>query len=260
MRAILTYHSIDDSGSVISVSPAIFERQVRWLASGNVAVVGLTELLELRDDDDAVAITFDDAYTNFRSEAWPRLGQYGLPATLFVPTRHVGRTNRWTALPGGGMPELPILDWPSLARLQEDGVTLGAHSRNHPDLRSLDSRALREEVVGSIEDIERETGKRPQAFAYPYGHWNPAAASVVGSACRCACTTELRPLAAGDVRHLLPRLDTFYLDGPGRLEDFGRWTFRAYLRARAQIRVVGQWARARIHPPDPLASGIDNRL
>ena len=38
MRAVLTYHSIDDSGSPISVRRDAFQRHVKWLASGQVAV------------------------------------------------------------------------------------------------------------------------------------------------------------------------------------------------------------------------------
>ena len=38
MRAILTYHSIDDSGSPISIAPADFRRHLDWLTSGRVPV------------------------------------------------------------------------------------------------------------------------------------------------------------------------------------------------------------------------------
>jgi peptidoglycan/xylan/chitin deacetylase (PgdA/CDA1 family) len=247
MRAILTYHSIDPSGSVISLAPSVFERHVAWLAAGRVAVVSLTELLALRDERDAVAITFDDGFTNFRTEAWPRLRAHGLPVTLFAPTGHVGKTNDWAETPGGRMPSLPILGWPALSRLQEEGVTLGAHSRTHADLRSIDRAALEDEVAGSIEDLLRETGRRPEAFAYPYGYWNASAASVVRTACRCACTTALRLLRSRDDAHLLPRLDVFYLQGPGRLENFGSAGFREYIRVRSRVRTVGQWVRTKWH-------------
>src|SRR5690606_37701023 len=60
MRAILTYHSIDESGSPISVSREAFRAHVRWLASGAVKVRPLAELVDARDGGDAVAITFDD--------------------------------------------------------------------------------------------------------------------------------------------------------------------------------------------------------
>ena len=247
MRAILTYHSVDSSGSVISIHPAQFERHVRWLASGAVAVVPVAQLLRITDDRDALAITFDDAFTNFQTEAWPRLKDRALPVTLFAPTGFVGRTNTWAATPGGGMPALPLLDWPAIARLQEEGVTLGAHSRRHPDLRTLGPEALQDEIAGSFEDLRRETGRRPDGFAYPYGYWNTAAAAVVRTACDHACTTELRPLERGDDVHLLPRLDVFYLQGPGRLEHFGRPSFRRFVRARSRVRAIGQWARAQWH-------------
>lgn len=245
MKAILTYHSIDSTGSVISVSPETFARHVRWMTSGAVTVVALAELLRLPPDRDAVALTFDDAYTNFASEAWPRLNAHGLPATLYVPTGFAGKANTWAELPGGSMPRLPILDWPALGRLREAGVTLGAHTRTHPDLRSLEASALEDEIEGAFDDLRRETGQARETFSYPYGFQNEAAVSVVKQACRNAVTTELRPLRDHDDAHLLPRLDTFYLHGPGRLENYGGWAFREYLGMRSRVRALGQRVRAR---------------
>jgi peptidoglycan/xylan/chitin deacetylase (PgdA/CDA1 family) len=245
VRAILTYHSIDTTGSVISVSPDVFDRQIRWIASSQVAVVSLPELLHLPDDRDAVAITFDDAYTNFASAAWPRLREHGLTATVFVPTAFTGKANTWPELPGGRMPRLPILGWPELARLSEEGVSLGAHTRHHPDLRALSGQALEEEIAGSVDDVRRQTGTEARAFAYPYGFWTPAAAAMVRRWCVCAVTTELRPLGRHDDPHALPRLDSYYLNGTGRIENFGRVSFREYLRIRLALRTLRQRMRAR---------------
>jgi peptidoglycan/xylan/chitin deacetylase (PgdA/CDA1 family) len=245
VRAILAYHSVDTSGSVISTAPPVLERHIRWLTSGRVAVLPLEELLARQDERDALAITFDDAFANFRTEAWPRLQESGLPVTLFVPTGFVGKTNAWGEVPGGRMPPLSMLDWPTLARLQEEGVALGAHSRTHRDLRALDLNALQDEVVGSLEDLRRETGRRPETFAYPYGYWNARAVSVVGAACQFACTTELRPLGPLDQAALLPRLDVFHLQGPGRLENFGHSSFRRFISVRLRVRRLGEWVRTR---------------
>ena len=44
MRAILTYHSIDSSGSPISLSEEAFRAHVRFFGSGRVAVVPLADL------------------------------------------------------------------------------------------------------------------------------------------------------------------------------------------------------------------------
>jgi len=65
MRAILTYHSIDESGSVISVSESVFRGHVTWLARSAVRVVSIDTLMHLPADANAVALTFDDGFVNF---------------------------------------------------------------------------------------------------------------------------------------------------------------------------------------------------
>ena len=84
MRAILMYHSIDTSGSTVSCHPDAFDRHVRWLSSGRVAVTSIEGLLALPSSMDAVAITFDDGFVNFRDIAAPRLLANGLTSTVFV--------------------------------------------------------------------------------------------------------------------------------------------------------------------------------
>jgi peptidoglycan/xylan/chitin deacetylase (PgdA/CDA1 family) len=236
MRAILTYHSIDDSGSPISVAPATFRHHVEWLASGRVRVVSLEEITRLNDAVDAVAITFDDAFSNFADVAWPRLREYSLPVTLFVVPGHVGGTNAWSGRSDPRVPTLPLLDWIALGRLAEQGARIGAHTRTHPHLTQLDVAALTDELAGGAEDIRRELGRNPEEFAYPYGDTSPAVAAATGQVYRRAVTTELRTLATGDDPLNLPRLDSFYLQAPGRLESWGTPAFSSRLWVRARAR------------------------
>jgi peptidoglycan/xylan/chitin deacetylase (PgdA/CDA1 family) len=236
VRAILTYHSIDESGSVISVSPSHFAEHVRWLASGAVSVKSVPALLDTRDDAPAVAITFDDAFANFATHAWPVLRGAGLTATLFVPTAFVGRTNVWDTMPGGDMPSLALLDWPALGKLSSEGVTLGAHTRTHADLRAVSDTALAEEIAGSIEDIARETGAKASGLAYPYGYHDDRVVTATRAACAWACTTVLQPLGARNDAMRLPRLDSYFLHGPARLSAFGSPLFRGYIGARHTVR------------------------
>jgi peptidoglycan/xylan/chitin deacetylase (PgdA/CDA1 family) len=133
---------------------------------------------------------------------------------------------------------MPLLDWPALARLTENGLSLGAHSRTHPDLTSVDSETARDEIEGSVATLERETGMRPTCFAYPYGRVNSAVATVAASICAQAVTTELRPIQPGDSPFLLPRLDAYYFQAAGRLEGWGRPHWHAYLKCRAMFRAV----------------------
>ena len=238
MRGILTYHSIDVSGSPISCRPEAFDRHLAWLRSGVVRVTRLDELLAAPPSEDAVAITFDDAFVNFGELAAPRLIGEGLPVTLFVVSAHVGMTNAWS---GGGdrsIPELPLLDWDALGRLAAQGVQLGSHTRTHRDLTRVNRRELEDEVRGSAEMIAAKTGMRPTSFAYPYGRVNGAASEVVARTYRCGCTTEFQTLQETDNTERLPRLDAYYLQGPGTLEGWGTAAFERFVHRRHWLRRV----------------------
>jgi peptidoglycan/xylan/chitin deacetylase (PgdA/CDA1 family) len=236
MRGILTYHSIDGSRSPISISAADFARHADWLASGAVRVVPLAELVERPGDDHAVAITFDDAYENLASLAWPLLRERGLPATVFVPTGRVGRDNAWGEQAARGIPTLPLCEWPALARMAEEGLEIGSHTVNHALLDGMDARLVRAELSISAETIEARIGRRPRAFCYPYGVWDDQAARIAGELYDLAVTTELRALRTTDARHRLPRLDAYYYRSNRLLESWGSDAFRRHLWLRARLR------------------------
>jgi len=244
MRAILTYHSIDESGSVISIPENVFRKQVSWLARGQVPVVSLDSLMRLPRDADAIALTFDDGFVSFGDIAAPLLADHGLPSTLFVVSDAVGKTNRWPARSDRGLPELPLLSWDLLGRLRDQAVEIGAHTRTHVDVSRLTSDGLHDEIVGSAERIASELGTLPATFAYPYGAVSDAAASLVAARFAWGCTTEMRSVSANESRALLPRLDMFYLREAGQLERWGTARFRYHLRLRAGARLVRHRLRA----------------
>ena len=165
MRAILTWHSIDASGSPISVAPEAFRQQVDWLRSGRVRVVSVDELLTMPRDVDAVALTFDDGFANFATEAAPLLLRDDFPVTVFVVTDRVGMDNRWRGQ-DEGMPVLPLMDWDTLGRLQQQRVTIGAHTRTHPRLTSAGTDVMAE-LRGADDSLERELARVRQALPIP---------------------------------------------------------------------------------------------
>jgi peptidoglycan/xylan/chitin deacetylase (PgdA/CDA1 family) len=66
-------------------------------------------------------------------------------------------------------PTASVLDWDALRRLAGEGVALGPHSRTHPLVQRLAPADAREEILGSLGDLEREVGSIPRVFAYPGG-------------------------------------------------------------------------------------------
>jgi peptidoglycan/xylan/chitin deacetylase (PgdA/CDA1 family) len=235
VKAILTYHSVDNTGSVLSIDPAVFRGQIEWLARSGPAVVNVDQLLTLPPTASAVAITFDDAFANFADVAWPVLRDHSLPVTQYVATDYAGKRNAWSAS-DRSIPQLPLLDWNGLARLVEEGVTLGSHTCTHPHLPTLGSAQLREELERSGEQLERMTGVRPSGLAYPYGSHDARTVSAAAAMYEHACTAELRILHESEDAHRLPRLDVYYLRQPGTLEGWGTPRLKLYLRARASAR------------------------
>lgn len=242
MRAILTYHSLDASGSAISVPPAVFSQHVRWMVESGVRVLALGDLLALDPDDPepAIAITFDDGFVNF-SDAATQLHRAGLPVTLFIVTGHVGGSNAWGGRAQAGIPTLPLLGWKELERLVAEGVSIGAHTRTHPRLTRLPAQAIADEIDGCLHDIRKQLGVQVDHFAYPYGAVDDEVAAIARTRFQAALTTRFAPLTRQDAAMRLPRLDMYYLRRRGALERWGTPRFRRRLwsvQLRRQLREV----------------------
>jgi peptidoglycan/xylan/chitin deacetylase (PgdA/CDA1 family) len=239
MRAILTWHSIDSSNSPISVSREEFGRQLAWLEQAGVRVVPLEELLTLPDSVDAAALTFDDGLANAGSEALPALEARGWNATLFVVTSCVGLDNRWPAS-RDKVPTFPTLGWGALGRIQQRGFRIGAHTRRHPQLPRCNSAVLQEELLGAADEIEQRLGRRPEAFAYPYGEFDARCVALVAASYRWGCTTQIRPLAGEESMARLPRIDARYLRGIALRQGWSSNAFRRFLGLRRALRAIRQ--------------------
>lgn len=72
-----------------------------------------------------------------------------------------------------------VLSWDSLRQLVDEGLTLGAHTRNHPIMNCISLEELAVEVTGSLQDLTHQMGSSPLTFAYPSGIHNGAAVSIV---------------------------------------------------------------------------------
>jgi len=173
---ILSYHRIADDGPAAlapyRVAPARFERQLAYLRRHGYRSIRLDEwVLALaegdgRIDDRVVALTFDDAYRDFRIRAWPLLRHHGFTATVFVATDHVGGRAEWDR-PLGEPAE--IMSWDELRALAAEGVAIGAHSGSHPYLTHLTLAVVIAEGRRSKERLEGELGRPVTVMAYPYG-------------------------------------------------------------------------------------------
>lgn len=168
---ILQYHHVSErTPPSTSVSPALFERQMRFLKDNGFTLWPLSRLVEqLQADkpvpDGVVVITFDDAYDNIRTTAAPILQKLDFPFTVFVATSFVDKGQRG------------YLSWSQLRELKPMGGELANHTHTHLHmLRRLngEDRAqwltrLQDEIDTADRLLQKETGAYPRYFAYPYG-------------------------------------------------------------------------------------------
>jgi peptidoglycan/xylan/chitin deacetylase (PgdA/CDA1 family) len=232
---ILTYHSIDESGSVISVAPAVFREQMRYLAECRVPVTSLDKVLQTPG---AVAITFDDGFRNVAEHALPVLSSYGFPATIFVVTGYVGRRNDWPSQPSRRIPVLELMDARELREAARANIHIGAHTVNHPFLTQLPEPDIERELSVSRSAIEDLAGSEASAFAYPYGDTNGHVSKIASRHFKLACTTRLAPVRHGCARMDLPRIDAYYLQNRLWFQTFRSMFGQSYIGIRQLLRKI----------------------
>jgi peptidoglycan/xylan/chitin deacetylase (PgdA/CDA1 family) len=212
--AVIGYHRVEDVEHPLAVRSATFAAHMAVLAGQRQRrpVLPLEEAMDRLAAGTAprrsVAVTFDDAWADNHRNALGPLVQCAIPAILYVPSRLLGR-------PG-------YLTRSQLLEMAASGVTVGAHSRTHADLRACGDADLEHEVRGSRDDLEELLGKPVTSFAYPAGLEDGRVRAAVARAGFSSAVTTVRGWTrAGVDRHRVPR---------SFMEQFPPATFSAAIR------------------------------
>jgi len=103
---VLIYHRVDEHArcpwldpALISAEPAQFREQMRLIAE-KYHPVSAEDVLSAIDGmqplpPNAVLVTVDDGYRDFKEVAFPITNQYGIKPVLFIPTAFVGKGPFW---------------------------------------------------------------------------------------------------------------------------------------------------------------------
>ncbi|OLC38965.1 MAG: hypothetical protein AUH81_03015 [Candidatus Rokubacteria bacterium 13_1_40CM_4_69_5] len=212
---ILTYHSLDASGSPISTSPALFRDQVQLLRERGFQGITLRALLAAWGGGPAprarpVVLTFDDGLRSVLEHAAPVLREAGFQATVFAVAGRCGTDNGWPGQPAWA-PRQALLSFAELRDLTRDGWEVGSHGLTHAALPRLPPHEMTNEVVGSKRILEDRLGFVVTSFTYAYGVASPPARELVQAHYQAACSTDLGHARRGDDRFWLRRIDAYYL-------------------------------------------------
>ncbi|TWT48753.1 Polysaccharide deacetylase [Botrimarina hoheduenensis] len=168
----LFYHRVaDTTPNDWTIGVEAFRRQIDWLAE-RFDVVSLAEahrrLIQQDSKRPAVVITFDDGYADNCAHAVPMLIDRGLPFTYFVTTENIRNQSPFPHDKAAGAPLKPNT-LTELRTMADQGVEIGAHTLTHPNLGECPPRQIREEIVGSIDQVRQWIGRDVRSFAFPYG-------------------------------------------------------------------------------------------
>jgi peptidoglycan/xylan/chitin deacetylase (PgdA/CDA1 family) len=207
---VLAYHSVDESGSLLSIRPSAFREHLTHMRAENWESLSVADYAAQPPGRGAgkrrVLITFDDGYRNFYDRAFPLLKEFGFKATVFVPVDFVGKKPLWferdegltrpmldhLALSGAERLTLehtmasqlsePLMSWSQLSELVASGIDIQSHSAGHAFLPILPAPQLAEDLSRSRRVLEDRLGQPVHAIAYPYGGCNAAVARAAREA------------------------------------------------------------------------------
>jgi peptidoglycan/xylan/chitin deacetylase (PgdA/CDA1 family) len=171
---ILQYHHVSaDTPSSTSVTPAEFKAQLQHLKDQKLKVVPLDRLIgQLQRGealaDDEVAITFDDGFANVFTTARPLLKAFGYPYTMFLSPALIDQQQG------------PVLTWPQVKTMQQEGVIIANHSSYHHRLavpQPGESKAqwrarVKADILLAEQQLEQQLGVKRKWLAYPYGDFS----------------------------------------------------------------------------------------
>ncbi|WP_184400689.1 glycosyltransferase [Rhizobium sp. BK650] len=172
---VLMYHRIADDGPDalrrFRVAPEIFRKQMQFLRRQGyytLTAQNLAAMLRVRKPIQGrpVVLSFDDAYLDFLTDAFPILAESGFGADVFVVTDKVGGESDWDATYGE---PAPLMSWADIRSLHQQGIRFGSHLASHKPASSLDNNALLGEAVLSRDALESRLGEAVTSIALPFG-------------------------------------------------------------------------------------------
>lgn len=239
-RIVIVYYHRVGWVDFVSKPAKEFRREVDYLRR-NYRCMTMEQMVQLLASDKPIrgkvaVITFDDGYRDNYLVALPVLKQAGVPATFFVstgyissdrvfPHDHAAQERGQSAREDWGK-----LSWEELRQMQRAGMEIGSHTVNHADLGSADRSTIQRELVGSMQDLQRQLSERPRCFCFPWGKAqnisDDAIKEIKAAGYYAAATTLPGAVRRGDDILQLRRIDV----GNGHLSRLG---------ARAAIEGLG---------------------
>ncbi len=194
---VFMYHHVSPhKGDMVTVSPDVFEAQMRFLAETGYRTLSADELVgfirgNISIKEKAVLITFDDGYLDSYVYAFPVLKKYNIKASIFIVADWVERSsgsgvvgselkvdklpnhNECKKLINEGKTSEVIMNWDMIKEMQKSGlVEFYSHTMSHKKCAELADDELIKELKDSKASIEQRLNKPCPYLCWPKGSYN----------------------------------------------------------------------------------------
>ncbi len=190
---IIMFHYIRDAdspmskiGKNLSVSPKNFENILKKISEKKYHSVTMNEFSQNKLEYKNIALTFDDGYLDFYTNAFPLLKKYQIKATVYVIKNKINQDGYLTQ---------SMIDELTESNL----VEIGSHTLNHIKLTQVDSTKEKNEIF--------ESRGSSVSFCYPMGDFNENSINLVKEAGYLNATTTKNGIATNKSdKFQLPRI------------------------------------------------------
>jgi len=227
---VLMYHHVaPHPGDTVTVTPQVFEGQMRYLAEKGYRTLKLSELMayisgDLQLLERAVVVTFDDGWLDNYLYALPVLRKYGINATIFIVTDRTDSASHDPVVPlpsttpshneskrliREGAAAQVVLTWDLIAEMRSTGqVEFHSHLVSHRKAHELPEEDLRHEIFASRRIMEERLDTSSPYLCWPYGSYTDRGVDLAREAgYRALFTTEPGVARSGDDPFRIRRID-----------------------------------------------------
>lgn len=169
---VLMYHKVSEGVTDgITISTEKLKRQFEYIRRKGYQTLSFDDLsAAIRTGKPLprrpLILTFDDAYRDFRENAYPLLKMFGFKASVFIPVGYMGKTNTWD---NGSDPILTVSEIRELANTGT--IEFGIHSFLHRSYAQMDPAGMENDLELCIQTLGYHSIPFVRVLAYPYGSY-----------------------------------------------------------------------------------------
>ncbi len=158
---ILMYHSINNGGRDLQLSPQTFQRHLDFISEIGAQPVTFKDIAKGLEFKKPIILSFDDGVIS-HWWAYQELKKRNMTGVFFPVWKMIGDKYR----------NKNYLSAEQVRIMGQDGMEIGSHGMSHPDLRKASTQRVGYEINESKERLEKLLNTEVITFCIPYGWYD----------------------------------------------------------------------------------------